>query len=404
MSGELTGMVRLDHYLDGPIRNGFSPVESADWTGVQMLGLGCLTTDGFEPRQLKNAPHGIRSDHAALLRDGDLLLSRANTRALVGLVGRYRDIGSPCIYPDLMMRLIPNDRCVPDFLEHLLTSAPVRRRIMASAQGTSESMVKISADSVKQLKVPLFSVADQQRAVEVLDAFDARVEAEIGALRKELSLWDGVINGQLSWHAQKFGTSSLRDVSHGGGAYGSNAAAVASDLRMPRYVRITDIDDQGKLSTDASAAVSIPWESARQYLLSEGDLLIARTGFTTGKTYLYQPEDGVCAFAGYLVRFRINPERMLPEYAFLWTRGQAFATWVARNVREVGQRNISAREYNQHQVAVPPLDVQEELVRAWRAARASHSLRQLEIERLRVLRQAVSVDLLSGKVRVGDVA
>ncbi|MEU9485457.1 hypothetical protein AB0D83_17570 [Streptomyces decoyicus] len=402
--GDQVVSVPLSHYLDGPIRNGFSPSESAEWTGTQMLGLGCLTPGGFQPRQLKNAPAGIGPDHVALLKDGDLLMSRANTRDLVGLAGRYRDVGNPCIYPDLMMRLRPAANCVPEFLEQLLGSASVRRKIMAAAQGTSESMVKITAAAVAGLEVASFPLEKQRRIVEVMDAVTASVEAEKRTLAKELRLWEGVLNRELASHVQDYGTERLRDVCHSGGAYGSNAAAVPRNLGMPRYVRITDIDDHGCLTADAASTVSIPWESGKPYLLADGDLLIARTGFTTGKSYLYRSCDGTCAYAGYLVRFQVNPERMLPEYAFLWTRGNYFSSWVSRNVREVGQRNISAREYNEHQIAVPPLEQQRKLVNAWRAARESHSLRQLGVERLHTLRQAISDDLLSGELRVQDVA
>ncbi|MFJ9508959.1 hypothetical protein ACIRPZ_34860 [Streptomyces anulatus] len=170
MSAELGGFVRLDHYLAAPPRNGYSPVESADWTGVQMLGLGCLTPDGFEPRQLKNAPGYVSEDHSSILIDGDILMSRANTRDLVGLVGRYRDVGTPCIYPDLMMRLRVKANCLPEFLELILRSSSVRQNIQSLAQGTSESMVKISAGAVSALPVPDFPLVEQRRIVEILDS------------------------------------------------------------------------------------------------------------------------------------------------------------------------------------------------------------------------------------------
>ena len=88
--------------LAQPPKNGYSPVESTNWNGIYMLGLGCLTNDGFRPKQLKYAPKVDSSIEAARLHDGDFLISRSNTRSLVGLVGIYRDIGESCIYPDLM--------------------------------------------------------------------------------------------------------------------------------------------------------------------------------------------------------------------------------------------------------------------------------------------------------------
>lgn len=153
-------------------RNGYSPSEAEAPTGTFMLGLGCLTPNGFVPRQLKNAPAGDPALKRALLRDGDLLMSRANTRDLVGLVGRFRSFGHPCIYPDLMMRLTPNKEVRPAFLELLLRSPSSRRQIRSRAVGTSESMVKISAAILLHLEVAVPALEDQDRILARLDAFN----------------------------------------------------------------------------------------------------------------------------------------------------------------------------------------------------------------------------------------
>lgn len=126
-----------------------------------MLGLGCLTPSGFRPLQLKNAPLSDLRTERAILNDGDLLISRANTRELVGLSGRFRAFGTPCIYPDLMMRLKPNGRITPEYLEITLRAPETRRQIQAAASGTSGSMVKISSSVVCNL---LVAVPDELRA------------------------------------------------------------------------------------------------------------------------------------------------------------------------------------------------------------------------------------------------
>ncbi|UQS28118.1 restriction endonuclease subunit S [Streptomyces fradiae] len=189
----------LQEAIEGPPRNGYSPVESDAWTGVQMLGLGCLTKGGFSPVQLKNAPSEQLSSHWAVLSDGELLMSRANTRELVGLVGVYRDIGTPCLYPDLMMRIRPSLRCSAEFLSIVLRSDRSRRAIQAMAQGTSESMVKISAGSVRDLPVPIPSVDEQRRVLGVAAAFDVelrQLEVEMAKLRRlKVGLVDQLLTG-----------------------------------------------------------------------------------------------------------------------------------------------------------------------------------------------------------------
>ncbi len=147
-------------------KNGYSPKESDEWTGTVMLGLGCLTPSGFEPIQLKNAPRNDPNLAFALLRDGDLLISRSNTRDLVALVGIYRDIGTPCIYSDLMIRLVPTDEVLPEYLEAILRHAPVRRQLTNASCGTSGSMMKINAEMVFSTVILLPKHVEQRRILD----------------------------------------------------------------------------------------------------------------------------------------------------------------------------------------------------------------------------------------------
>jgi type I restriction enzyme, S subunit len=183
---------------DGTVRNGFSPVPSQSWTGVRMLGLSCLTPDGFRPLQLKNAPEGVRADHVATLRSGDVLVSRANTRDLVGLAGVYEDIGSPCIYPDLMMRIRTNKKCLPHFLTSVLLAPRVRRGVRSMAQGSSESMVKISSGTLCDLAIPLPTVDQQKDCIERMSTVWRVIDAELGQLGKLQRLKQGLMESQFA--------------------------------------------------------------------------------------------------------------------------------------------------------------------------------------------------------------
>jgi len=174
-------LVELQHLLAGRPRNGFSPVEVSQWDGVYSLGLGCLTVNGFRPRQLKYVPEDSQSVKGALLHDGDFLLSRSNTRALVGLCGIYNDVGEPCIYPDLMMRLRTNGRLANELLEAILLTPLMRRQITAAAVGTSGSMVKLNASSVKSLDVAVPEEREQPMILSMVKS----IQADLGCLEDD---------------------------------------------------------------------------------------------------------------------------------------------------------------------------------------------------------------------------
>jgi type I restriction enzyme, S subunit len=179
-------------------RNGYSPKEVEGWTGVLALGLGCLTVSGFSPRQLKNVPASDDRYWGAWLSDGDLLMSRSNTLEMVGLVGRYRDVGVPCIYPDLMMKLVPNSLVRPEFLEISLSDANARRQIKSLAHGTSGSMVKISADTARRLQVRVPSLPEQDRILRAAAMAKSEIAAKGHEKNKLVQLKRGLMEDLLS--------------------------------------------------------------------------------------------------------------------------------------------------------------------------------------------------------------
>ena len=158
-----------DFLLGGP-KNGYSPQEVDEWSGLYTLGLGCLTTEGFRPNHLKMVALGSSACHDALLQDGDFLLSRSNTPELVGLCGIYRDVGCPCIYPDLMMRIRPNGKTSAQFLEALLLSPLMRVRITSAAVGTSGSMVKVNSRAVLRLQLAMPEKDEQAHILNLIHA------------------------------------------------------------------------------------------------------------------------------------------------------------------------------------------------------------------------------------------
>ncbi|MFE9682377.1 hypothetical protein [Streptomyces sp. NPDC006285] len=195
--------VVLGKVLADKPKNGYSPSEVPEWTGLQALGLGCLSAQGFVPKQLKRIPNNPLG-RRYLLQDGDLLMSRANTRELVGLAGRYRDIGSPCIYPDLMMRLRPDEtKCLTAYLELALQTGSVRRAVQSAARGTSESMVKIGAATVAALRVPLPDVERQHEIAAAVASMDRRIRGQEAVIAKLRIAQRAVVDDLLSGNPKR---------------------------------------------------------------------------------------------------------------------------------------------------------------------------------------------------------
>ncbi|HJG87982.1 restriction endonuclease subunit S [Barnesiella viscericola] len=197
---------------------------------------------------------------------------------------------------------------------------------------------------------------------------------------------------------QEWEVRRLGDLCCNQGDYGINAPAVAYSNDLPTYLRITDISDDGKFIIDNKASVNSP--NSESYHLKEGDIVFARTGATVGKTYLYDPADGDLVFAGFLIRFSPNEQKIVPYYLKTYTNTAAYWYWVKIISQRSGQPGINAAEYSSLQLPVPPLAEQKkiaEVLGVWDKAIEKQS--QL-IEQLTLRKRGLMQQLLTGKKRL----
>lgn len=179
--------------------------------------------------------------------------------------------------------------------------------------------------------------------------------------------------------------ATLAECTVGKASYGANAAAVDFDPALPRYLRITDIDENGYLI--AENPKSINHADAKGNYLERGDIVFARSGATVGKTYLHNSEQ-VLAYAGYLIRFRPDRKRVLPEYLFLFTQSDHYKTWIKNNLRAGAQPNVNAQEYSDLLIPLPPLPEQRKIaaiLRTWDEAIEKHNSYLSTIRKKRTL-------------------
>lgn len=133
-------------------------------TGHFVLSLAALTPSGYRANQLKRVIP-TKEMLAARLSKGDLLISRSNTREMVGFAAIYPENSADVSFPDTIMRLsVDPERVLPEYIETFLMSPRGRRQIQAVAAGTSASMKKINRRTLGQVRVVVPRL-DVQRAL-----------------------------------------------------------------------------------------------------------------------------------------------------------------------------------------------------------------------------------------------
>lgn len=178
--------------------------------------------------------------------------------------------------------------------------------------------------------------------------------------------------------------------------YGMNAAATKFDGEN-RYIRITDIDDETHafLSNDV---VSPSGELDDKYLVKKGDILLARTGASTGKSYLYHPKDGKLFYAGFLIKAHVLPSSD-DYFIYSQTLTDRYGKWVKTTSMRSGQPGINANEYASYSFSVPSLPEQRKIADLLSAVDDVIAAQEAEVAAWEKRKKGVMQKLFSQEVR-----
>ena len=154
-------------------------------------------------------------------------------------------------------------------------------------------------------------------------------------------------------------TYTLKELSKGRGEYGIGAPAVPFDKEKYTYLRITDINDDGTLNT--SGMMSVDADDAEEYILEKNDIVFARTGNSTGRSYFYDGRDGELVYAGFLIRFRLDETKVNPKILKYYTHSKPYYDWVKSFDTGGTRGNINAKTYGDMPIYLPPRHIQDRI-------------------------------------------
>lgn len=185
--------------------------------------------------------------------------------------------------------------------------------------------------------------------------------------------------------------------------YGANEEAKESIVGDPRYIRITDFDTDGSLRSDTVR--TLPHKVAKDYMLESGDILLARSGGTVGKAFLFRENIEAC-FAGYLIQAKPNEVHVSSVFLDYYLRSPAFEAWKDKTFSRATIQNISAEKYAVLPVPCPPLSEQKSIVvdLAASAGRLDEAIevKQRQIEALKEYKVTLINAAVTGKIKVPE--
>ena len=186
-------------------------------------------------------------------------------------------------------------------------------------------------------------------------------------------------------------------------SYGMNSAATEFD-GTNKYIRITDIDEETSLYS--GTLVSPLGHLDDKFLVKENDILFARTGASTGKSYLYNKSDGRLYFAGFLIRANIKKEYN-SRFIFEQTKLDQYNNWVKIMSIRSGQPGINSIEYGNYEFSITHINEQEKIAILFSLLDKKIELQKRKIEALKIYKKGLIkryFDCKNGKkVKIGEI-
>ena len=168
--------------------------------------------------------------------------------------------------------------------------------------------------------------------------------------------------------------------------YGMNAVAKSYDGEN-KYIRITDIDESSSTYDDKDV-VSPDGMLSDNFLVKERDILLARTGASTGKTYLYRKSDGKLYYAGFLIRANVTTHN--PYFLFCQLHTHRYWRWVSIMSARSGQPGINSQEYSSFPVFTTSIQEENKIAKLLSLLDERIATQTKIIEDLKKLRSAIS--------------
>ncbi len=413
-------IARLSYYAE--VIGGSTPKSSNEsyWNGnvhwVTTDDLGKLEGKVIKKTRRTITKDGLANCSASLLPKKSVVISSRAPIGHLGILAIDAATNQGC------KGLVPIDNKIDSkFLYYYLLASKTDLQSL----GSGSTFTEISSSTLKSYNIVIPELDEQVKIGEYLDhqtrLIDAIIEKKQVLIEKLKEQRQAIISeavtkglnpdapmkdsgvewlGEIPEHWE---ISKLKYLLSENLKYGANESALETNSNHPRYIRITDFGNDGKLKNNTFR--SLPPEVAEGYLLEEGDILFARSGATVGKTFQFKDYKGKACFAGYLIKASVN-KKMLSDYLYLFTKSGIYENWKNSIFIQATIQNISAEKYNNLRVTIPPKDEQQIIIDAVYNKTSSIDLIinkiQNQINKLLEFRQSIISEAVTGKIDVRE--
>lgn len=384
-----------------------------------------VTMQGVLPRLQSVAKTDNHDDRKLVMKNDFVINSRSDRRGSCG-ISQYD--GSVSLINIVLKPTPKNITMEPRYFGWLFRSSVFSDEFYRLGHGIVDDLWTTTWNDMRKMTVALPPLPEQQRIADFLDTkcdiLDRTIDAVIRqiedlekykkalitktvtkgickkgeperAMKDSGVEWIGEVPEEWSVKRLKYVLDSIRN--------GASAASYEYEPDSFRYVRITDIDDNGNLKQTGKQY--LPKEMAKNFILNKKAVLIANTG-SLGKAMLFDPdkEDEVCALNGHLIEAIANPNIISNEYLYFFIKSYNYINWVNRSYVQTTMQMLSAGRHKNLPVTVPPLAEQQQIAdyldEKCKNIDNRVQKRRQQLEWLKEYKKSLIFDYVTGKKRV----
>jgi type I restriction enzyme, S subunit len=358
-----------------------SPAETADDWGI--LKVGCVNGGRFRPGENKALPADMEPIPSLGIAKNDVLVSRANTRELVGSTAVADKAYPKLMLCDKLYRLkVLSELCLPSFLSLYLNTRTGRDQLELAATGASSSMLNIQQSTILELVVAVPPVAEQTAIISFISYEAAKIDFLIAEQQRLIKLLSEKRQATISQAVTKGLNPSVAMKESGitwigavpehwklcplKWALDTVEYGISESLEPEGNVailRMGNISGGGKIVMDDLKYVDSIDE---RLILKKNDLLYNRTNSLDliGKVGIFEgSREPRVSFASYLVRLRTRVSCVSKFFAYMLNTPGMLGEARGNAIVAIGQCNLNPTRYCALIVAIPPRAEQEDIAR-----------------------------------------
>ena len=302
------------------------------------------------------------------LSDGDIVIARTGATT-----GKSFLLNDPCnsVFASYLIRLRVNKSALSKYVFNFLQTDNYWKQISELSSGIAQPGV--NAAKLQSLCFPLSPLSEQQRIVDCIESLFAKLDEAKQKAQDALDSFETrkaailhkAFTGELTaqWRKEHgVGIESWEKANLGkyvDSQYGYTESASQEQVG-PKFLRITDIQD-GVVNWDSVPFCKISDNDFERYAVSQNDIMIARTGATTGKSYLIV-DDVKAVFASYLIRIKVKSAQLQPRYLYSFMQSQIYWDQITEFSAGIAQPGVNAKKLKEIILPIPSVPEQTEIV------------------------------------------